>query len=338
MPLKKSKALSSVGEFGYLKKLLPKLFWPKSLYPQLVIPAGDDAGVVRISPHKVLVATTDAMVEGRHFERAWFPWEDLGYKALAVNLSDLAAMGAVKPVAALIKAAFPGATVVESVDKFYRGLRDCAQRWKIGLLGGDTVGSKQDWFLSITVLGEANPKHLIRRSTARVGDLIMTSGPLGLAGAGLEVLQQNQRALAWTAPLVQAFSRPQPRFVAGAWLAQKKMATSLLDCSDGLEASVKLIAQASQVGVHLDLAAIPMMPALTRWATIQKKDAWTYALRGGEDYELIFTIAPENLAAVLRAIAGSAVLGKIVPVREGCSALTPDGKRWPLEKYGFSHF
>jgi thiamine-monophosphate kinase len=150
------------------------------------------------------------MVEGRHFERRWFPWRDLGEKVLAVNLSDLAAMGDVKPLAALVTAAFPGDTPVDNVDKFYKGLESCAQRWKTGLLGGDTVGSRKDWFISVTVFGEANPKGLIRRSGARVGDYLVTTGPLGLAGAGLEVLQQRKQKLAWTRPLIQAFSRRTP--------------------------------------------------------------------------------------------------------------------------------
>ena len=145
--------LSSLGEFGWLKRLLPRLYWPASRNSQLCIGPGDDAGVLRISPHKVLVATTDAMVEGIHFERKWFAWENVGEKILAVNLSDLAAMGDVKPIAALVTAAFPGDTPVEYVDKFYRGMESCAQRWRTGLLGGDTVGSKRDWFVSVTVIG-----------------------------------------------------------------------------------------------------------------------------------------------------------------------------------------
>ena len=144
MPRKKVRKLSNLGEFGWLKKLLPRLYWPASLNSQLCIGAGDDAGVLRITSGHVMVATTDAMVEGIHFERKWFPWQRLGEKILAVNLSDLAAMGAVKPLAALITAAFPGDTPVDYVDKFYKGLEGCAQRWKTGLLGGDTVGSRRD--------------------------------------------------------------------------------------------------------------------------------------------------------------------------------------------------
>src|SRR5471030_3010625 len=206
MPETKKKKLSDLGEFGWLRKLLPRLYWPASLNSQLCVGPGDDAGAVRLTAGRVLVATTDAMVEGIHFERKWFSWERLGEKVLAVNLSDLAAMGDVKPLAALITAAFPGDTAVDSVDKFYKGLENCAQRWKIGFLGGDTVGSKAGWFVSVTVLGETDPRHLMKRSGARAGDYIVTTGPLGLAAAGLEVLQSRQPVKAWTEPLVSAFS------------------------------------------------------------------------------------------------------------------------------------
>src|SRR5664280_1533738 len=122
--------LAAIGEFGWLRTLLPRLYWPSTLRSQLCIGAGDDAGALRITPGHVLVASTDAMVEGVHFEARWFPWEKLGAKILAVNLSDLAAMGKVKPLAALVTAAYPVDTSVDSVDKFYKGLESCAQRWK----------------------------------------------------------------------------------------------------------------------------------------------------------------------------------------------------------------
>ena len=159
----KKNPLSQLGEFGWLKTLLPRLYWPSSLNPQLCIGPGDDAGVLRTSPGKVLVATTDTLVEGVHFERKWFPARDLGEKLLAVNLSDLAAMGNVKPLAALVTVALPGDTPVDFVNKFYNGLRSCAQRWKTGFLGGDTVGSPRHMFVSATLFGEADPRHLVRR-------------------------------------------------------------------------------------------------------------------------------------------------------------------------------
>jgi len=277
------------------------------------------------------------MVEGVHFERGWFSWERLGEKVLAVNLSDLAAMGDVKPLAALITAALPGDTPVDYVDKFYKGLESCAQRWKIGLLGGDTVGSKRGWFVSVTAFGEANPKNLIKRSGARLGDYIVTTGPLGLAAAGLEVLRSDSSKKTWVRPLVRAFSQPQPRFDAGRLLGHQHLATSLIDSSDGLAASVRLIAEASSVGAEIRLADIPMPDSLMRWARRRGRDPWDYALSGGEDYELIATVAPAHWNSVRRLIPGVARIGEILQRKEGLWVVLRK-VRFPLTGYGFSHF
>jgi len=331
-------SLSSLGEFGFLKKLLPQLYWPKKNKRRLRVGPGDDAGVLALSSGHVLVATTDALVEGRHFERPWFPWKDLGYKSLAVNLSDLAAMGAVRPVAALVTAAFPKDTRMEEVDSFYRGLEECAQEWQTGLLGGDTVGSKEGWMISITVLGEALPQQIVRRSGARVGDYVVTSGALGLAAAGLEVLQQKKRALPWTSPLVSAFSRPQPRFMEGALLGKNQWVTSLMDCSDGLEASARLLSEASGVGMELQLKELPISKALTRWAEHTQKPSWTYALQGGEDYELIFTVPAALWNRAHKKLPKAKIIGHVRPRAEKVTAITPEGKKLALEGYGFAHF
>jgi thiamine-monophosphate kinase len=334
---RRSPKLASIGEFGWLEKLLPKLHWPKSRFPQLWIGPGDDAGVMGITPGKVLVATTDGMIEGIHFKASWNRWNEVGYKILAVNLSDLAAMGDVRPLAALVTAAFPGDTSVDSVDKFTRGLNRCAQRWKTGLLGGDTIGSRHGWFLSVALFGEADPRHLVRRSGARAGDFLLCSGPLGLAAAGLEVLESGAEKLSWTRPLLRAFFEPQPRLAWGALLGRRRWATSLLDCSDGLSASVRLLSKASRVGFTVDLAKLPPHAALARWATRRGKPAHTYALEGGEDYELIFTCRPKTWPALRRAIPSAAIIGQALPQKTGCWA-TDGRKRHPLESDGFPHF
>lgn len=334
---KNNRTLERLGEFGWLHKLLPRLHWPKSIYPQLCIGPGDDAGVVRLTPGKVLVATTDAMVEGIHFERQWFPWKALGEKVLTVNLSDLAAMGAVKPLAALITAAIPEDTPVHIVDKFYQGLDNCAKRWKTGVLGGDTVGSKSGWFVSVTVFGEANPRYLVRRKGARVGDLIVTTGPLGLAAGGLEVLQKGKRGWTWTKPLVSAFCSPQPRFREGEILGRHRWATSLIDSSDGLEASVRLLSENSSLGARIDLDAFPIHPVLERWAAAQKRPAWEYILRGGEDYELVFTVNPGHWPHIQRRFRRAIIVGQMLPSSAGCVAV--QGRcQFPLKSYGFTHF
>lgn len=331
------KKLKDLGEFGWLKTLLPRLYWPENLKPQLCIGPGDDAGVIRLSTGKRLVATTDAMVEGIHFERRWFSWEDLGYKVLAVNLSDLAAMGDVRPLSVLVTAAFPGDTPVDNVDKFYTGMHKCAQRWKVGFLGGDTVGSKKGWFVSVTALGEANPRGLLERRGARPGDLLVASGPLGLASAGLGILQSGTAKAAWMAPLLKAFNRPEPRFREGQLLGRKRLATSLMDCSDGLEASAKLLAEMSGVGIEVDLDALPITTELRRWAKSRARDGWHYALQGGEEYELIFTVKPAAWSTVRRAMPNALRIGRVHPKSYGVRG-TLQGKSMSLERYGYSHF
>jgi thiamine-monophosphate kinase len=322
-----SQSLSQLGEFGFLKKLLPRLYWPSSLNSQLCIGPGDDAGVLRINRGRALVATTDTLVEGVHFERKWFRPRDLGEKLLAVNLSDLAGMGGVKPLAALVTVALPGDTPVDFVDNFYRGLRSCAQRWKTGFLGGDTVGSKRDIVVSATLLGEAETRHLVRRSGARIGDLIGVVGPLGLAAAGLEVLQKGVH-VTWANPLRAAFSRPQPQFEAGGILGRKGWASSLMDVSDGLQASLRLLAEASKVGMAIDFSRLPVHPALDRWARSRGKKVLDYVFKGGEDYAVVFTVPLVHQRAVQRSLRGVRWIGEVVK----------RGKGTPLSSYGYAHF
>jgi len=287
---------------------------------------------------KVLVASTDAMVEGVHFERRWFSWESLGEKILSINLSDLAAMGKVRPLAALVSAAFPGDTPVDSVDNFYKGLKTCAQRWKTGLLGGDTVGSQSGWFVSVTILGEANPKDLLTRHQACPGDLIVIVGEPGQAAAGLEVLRAGKKKWAWTKPLVKAFSAPSPRFAESAILGETRWATSLMDSSDGLEASVRLLAESSgNLGAEIELDHLPVSRVLRRWAEYKRCAAVTYALSGGEDYGLVFTLPPGRWPALHKRIPSARVIGRMLPKGEGCWALQGT-RRTALQGYGYSHF
>ena len=156
----------------------------------------------------------------------------------------------------------------------------------------------------------------------------MMTGPLGLAGAGLEVLQSGKSGLRWTSPLVSAFSRPQPRFKAGSLLGRNHLATSLMDCSDGLEASVRILTEASRAGAEIDWPHVPITPALARWAKYKKRHPLDYARVGGEDYELIFTVHPSNWSRVKRLIPSAVRIGRIVQ----------RGKGQNLKSYGYSHF
>ena len=256
---------------------------------------------------------------------------------MAVNLSDLAAMGAVQPVAALVTVALPGDTSVDFVDKFYRGLKRTAERHKVGFLGGDTVGSSRDIVLSATLLGEADRAQLIKRSGARKGDLIAVCGPLGLAAAGLEILQQGKAKTAWMNPLLSAFLRPQPQFSAASVLAAQHWATSLIDASDGLAASVRLLGENSKLGVEVDLESLPVAPALKRWAAQQDRDPAEYVLHGGEDYALVFTVQDIHWPEVKRTIPEARTIGRMVAAQQGYWAIGAR-RKIQLKGYGYAHF
>jgi len=246
-------------------------------------------------------------------------------------------MGNVRPLAVLVTVGIPGDCAVDSVDKFYKGMEAAAKRWKVGFLGGDTVGSRRDWFVSVAALGEARPDELISRSGARPGDILAMSGPLGMAAAGLEVLQRGKRGWRWTAPLVQAFSAPEPRLALGAFLGEHRYATSLMDCSDGLEASALLLAESSAVGMEIDLETLPIPPALARWSKYRGRDPMRYALSGGEDYELVFTVPHQRWPAVSREFPRVRAIGRVLPASRGRWAMQ-GRRRFTLRSYGFAHF
>ncbi|MBI3292277.1 MAG: thiamine-phosphate kinase [Elusimicrobia bacterium] len=343
--------LGSLGEFGWLARLLPRLRWPARHHHRLVIGPGDDAGVLRWPVGQSLVATCDTLVEGIHFRRAWMPWEALGHKALAVTLSDCAAMGAVTPIAALVSLALPGDIPVNSVDKFYQGMNKLAQRVQVGLLGGDTVGSKRDIMVSVCVVGAGAPRGILTRAGARAGDLLWVTGPLGDAGAAVEILERQWRhrrsrpsahsrhplRVRTYLPLVRKQWYPMPRLAEGQLLGRKRLATSLIDCSDGLEPSVRILCQASQVGVELELERLPISAALRRWTRQRGTVPWEYALIGGEDYELIFTTAASSAGRVARFFPQARLIGRVLPKQAGVRGRLA-GRTFLLTRWGYAHF
>lgn len=338
--------LGSLGEFGWLARLLPRLRWPAKHRHRLVIGPGDDAGVLRWPDHRALVATCDMLIEGTHFRRAWMPWEALGHKALAVNLSDCAAMGAVTPLAALVSLGLPGDIPVDSVDKFYQGMNKLARKAQVGLLGGDTVASPRAIVVSLCVIGAAEPGGVVTRAGASVGDLLWVTGSLGDAGAAVEILQGQDKQRRSPAPLrfsgpwfplIRKQWYPVPRLAEGALLGRQHLATSLMDCSDGLEPTVRILCQASGVGAEVALDQVPVSAVLRRWARQRGIPAWEYALVGGEDYELVFTTAPSSATRVHRLLPHARLLGRVLPQHAGVRGCLA-GRAFPFTQWGYAHF
>ena len=236
------------------------------------------------------MATQDDLAEGTHFETAWADFRRLGHKLFRINLSDLAAMGAVEPVGVIVSAGFPADAPRRWATDFLQGLSDDAKSFRTPVVGGNLSRSGKVFF-SMTALGAALPGRIIRRSTAYAGDIIAGVGPLGRAVEGLKALKAGVR----TGPAVRAFYEPMPQLRAAAVLAKRRLATSLIDNSDGLARSVALLAEESGLGAELDLAGAPIHG---------DPDA-------GEDYGLVFTVRPSRWAALRRVLPAAYRIGRM---------------------------
>ena len=249
------------------------------------VSVGDDAAIVQLAPQEELIISVDSLVSGVHFP-VDTPAHAIGYKALAVNLSDLAAMGA-KPRWFTLALTLPAAEPVWLLD-FTRGLRELANQHQIFLIGGDTTRGPLS--ITIQVMGSAPKNSALLRSGAQLGDLIVVSGTLGDAAAGLAFVQ-NRLSLADVDAdyCVQRLNYPTPRIELGCWLEQR--ATSCMDISDGLIADLKHLLKRSQVGATLYHQQIPLSNALQK---LPLSTALSFALTGGDDYELLFTIPKQK--------------------------------------------
>ncbi len=330
--------VSELGEFGLIELLAKMVFRSQdrqfASWQKLVTGIGDDAAVWR-GDSSTQLATTDSLFQDVHFSLSTTPWKELGWKALAVNLSDIAAMGGV-PRYALVSLALPGHTEVEDVTALYEGMIEVAQQFEVAIIGGDTSRAPLV-SITITVLGEAKDKALLTRAAARPGDKIAVTGYLGTAAAGLEMLARRlQFAPETTNQLKEAFLRPWPRVAEGQVLGEKGVKTAI-DISDGLLADLKHVCDASQVGARVEIDRIPVHPAVK--ANFGSK-ALELALSGGEDYELLFTAGAETITKARETISCPVtVIGEIVADKAGEVTLVDiKGKPVHLDRAGWEHF
>jgi thiamine-monophosphate kinase len=339
-----TQTVRDIGEFGLIAALRDVLSPEVKSGSDLEIGIGDDAAVWTPQPGERVVITTDSLVEGVHFRLDWTDWRSLGHKALAVNLSDIAAMGAA-PKIATVTLGLTGNELVNDLEDFYRGVDALAAPHEVKIAGGDIVSSPSGFFIDVSALGETRDGKVLTRSGGRAGDLICVSGSLGAAAAGYHLLREGResdRARAVSAELlISAHLRPQPRVALGKLLLQEG-ATSAMDLSDGLLGDLPKVLELSGVGARIDLEKIPVAPAVRALFP----DSWQeLATRGGEDYELLFTLPPELLSDVLlRAEEISATItaiGEIVtrrPHESLMSLIEADGRVHKIEPGAFDHF
>lgn len=281
--------LSRLGEFGLIERIRRKL--PVGRGVRLGI--GDDAAWVKNTSGSSLV-TADLLIEGVHFDLKWISLFDLGFKSLAVNLSDIAAMGGI-PAYVILSIGIPANFDSREVDDFYRGISALGRRSGVSVVGGDTSNAKC-LIISVCVIGHV-PYRPILRDGALPGDEIYVTGTLGDSALGLKLLQRggaarNKKA---AARLLARHRRPTPRIAAGALLAKERLATAMIDVSDGLLQDLGHICRASCTGaiVYDDL-----LPLSAAYRALAGKDGNRHALNGGEDYELLFCSRPSNRGAI----------------------------------------
>ncbi len=285
--------VQDIGEQGLLKRV--QAFCPRAI-------VGDDAAVLPTEPGKSIVITSDVLVDGVHFSDRTTPPEAAGWRAIAANLSDLAAMGA-SPLGITVGLGLPKTTPVEWVEKLYQGMADCLNQYGGALVGGDLCRSPVIT-VAITAFGQVDPNRVIQRSTAQPGDAIFVTGFHGSSRAGLEMLLHSDPAPE-RASLIRAHQYPIPRFD----IPQLTSRVSGMDSSDGLADAVLQICRMSGVGAKLDRALIPIDPALKQWVTAEKAMEW--ALYGGEDFQLVLCLPQEEAKLWVEQVSGSAIVGQI---------------------------
>jgi thiamine-monophosphate kinase len=336
--MEKDIRLRDVGEAGILARIFERL--PAGGAGILVGP-GDDAAALVGSGDDAVVFASDAMVENVHFDLAFMTPADVGWRLTCANLSDLAAMGA-EPWAAVISLAAPGATPAATIEGFYDGAAELARREGPALVGGDVVASPASLFLAMAILGKAAGGKVLTRRGASPGDLLLLSGQLGLAQAGLHVLAGEGECRPSVAEGATArYRRPTPRLELGRWLLRRDYATAAIDTSDSLSISAAHLARASAVGVTVEAVLLPVAAAAREVAASRGEDAVADATAAGEDFELLFTCPGVEAEAVAKAAAGKGIpvtrIGVITEVGRGV-LLAREGDVEPLAPEGFTHF
>jgi thiamine-monophosphate kinase len=331
--------LKDIGEFGFIKKVSRGCL----IRPERIIKAiGDDAAAFTAEPGAVALVTTDLLVERIHFLRESISGFDLGYKALAVNLSDIAAMGGTAREA-FISIAVPADCTLAYLEDIYDGMKRLASRFDVNILGGDTTTSKIDLIINVAVYGSVAREQMLTRDAARPGDFIFTTGCLGDSKAGLHlVLNHIDAGTDRLKRLLQAHCRPEPHLHEGRFLAQQPAARAAIDISDGLSSDLGHILEESGVGAALYFESIPVSKDLEEFCGQFGFETVDFALSGGEDYTLLCTVAPaeaDRIAGEFQAKFRRPLfrIGEITAEKK-MELIYPDGTSRPIAPTGWDHF
>jgi thiamine-monophosphate kinase len=326
--------LDEIGEFGLIERVRSAC---KSHHPAIVIGIGDDAAVFKTGPDQEVAVTTDILTEGVHFNLKYTSFDSLGWKALAVNLSDLAAMGA-KPICAVVSLAPSRTWSGDQFDEFYSGLKRCGSAYGCAIAGGDLSRTPGPSFISVAAMGSVRRGRALKRSGAKPGDAICVTGELGGSRTGLEVLESGRPEQAGKS--VKRFLEPVPRLDVSSWISGFRGITSMIDISDGLVSELGHLCRESATGCEIQADAVPIAEEARNWASSIGGEALDYGLYSGEEYELLFTVDSRRIDRLIAESAGLnriSVIGKMVPAVHGITLAGP-GEKNNLEPSGWDHF
>lgn len=335
--------ISDIGEFGLIEHLTKN---NETTQAGTLLSVGDDAAVIDQFGRQSVI-TTDLLLEGVHFDLMYTPLKHLGYKAVAVNLSDIYAMFAT-PTHITISLGISNKFSVEALEEFYEGVYAACEKYNIDLIGGDTSTSQKGFIISVTAIGEVAPDKYVTRNGARANDLICVSGDLGAAYLGLQLLEREKKIylespgvqpdLEDQKYLVGRLLKPEPRADIVEWLQENAITpTSMIDVSDGLSSELLHLCRSSDVGCIVHEEKIPIHDDARKMALEFQIGAAACALSGGEDYELLFTIKQEDYEKIARNNDIS-VIGYITDKKEGSYLLTTGGNKHKLTAQGWNAF
>lgn len=335
-------SLSELGEFGLIDHLTKHF---KISHKSTVIGVGDDAAILKFSESDEVVLTTDLLIEGVHFDLSYVPLKHLGYKAVMVNLSDIYAMNA-SASQITVSIAVSNRFSLEALEELYSGIQSACVNYNVDLVGGDTTSSQTGLVISITAVGHAPKGHVIRRSTARKGDLLVVTGDIGAAYMGLQILErekavfkvnpQNKPDLEPYSYLIERQLKPEARKDIPAIIDSLHVKpTAMIDISDGLSSEIIHICKSSALGCNVYEDKIPLDPQVINACEEFELDSTTVALSGGEDYELLFTIDQKDFEKI-KANPNLSIIGHLLDETEGSHLITRANTKIPLVARGWN--
>lgn len=336
--------LSTIGEFGLIKLIDSKF---QSINPETIKGIGDDAAIIDTAG-KELVVSTDLLMEGIHFDLAYTPLKHLGYKAVAVNVSDIAAMNAI-PKQITVSLGLSNRFSVEAIEELYEGIKIACDEYKVDLVGGDTSASRSGLVISITALGTAEKKNIVLRNTANTNDIICVSGDLGAAYIGLQTLEREKQVFLANPDMQPQLDKDKDYVIERQLKPNARMdviyelrdlgviPTAMIDISDGLAAEILHLCKNSGTGAVIFEDKIPIDDQTYLMATELNFSPMTAALNGGEDYELLFTVKQEDFETI-KNMSDLSFLGYMTNDVDGVKLMMKSGTLINVTSPGFEHF